>query len=502
MIPLSYSKIQSLEYSPCVSNKKEDRIRAKWLDLQLDSQWLNAYVRDVRFLVKTRLIYSILGFQNSTANGFKENEIKVDSLNRKGKKGLWIKKEGQWVSISKINQLLQWDSKEHVLVSKNNPYEKWSYFSNDGLLPIYTAYEPHLASNPQYPQANKNLRHVAKLSKQEMAVLLDHAKCFCDESKDVAKSSAPITCAIQFFSHPNLKFKKNYLQNLNTQLRVHCGIRLIVSDGSIYSFGFGANAKEHVIKGDKFRSVATVNGQPKILDYTEFYKYKDCVVTTVPLTEAQTKNILDCLNLYRAEGVRFNVLKQNCVRAATHLLYLSGISLNTRVSFFSVFWRSLPRTEQIPIVGKPLYLTKRISQKMIQFVDYLIPSIVKKKFEYLAAIVFYIPNQLGILILNLGLIILGGRIASSNTCLSLERSSDSRKLENFDRLVSDLFDSEASYVHHSAVFINWQLNQKTTEVYQYSGQPKMNILPHLLDIDKATSRERKNELKAIYQDSV
>lgn len=474
----------------------EEKIRSKWYELKLNPALLDEYPEDVAFLVKTKLIYSIVGFQNSTVDGFNQNEIKVQCLPGKAQKGLWIKKEGQWTAVAQIRKELRWNAKIHALTSKNCEFEKWSYFSNQGLVPVHTSYESDLALHSDYPKDQDKMHPVAKLSKQEMDDLLAYAtQLNVNHQPNIAPSS--LTCAMQFVTHPSPIFEQPLLQNLNAQLNVHCGIRLILSDGSVYSFGFGGDVQERLTNKSFTKCLATINGQPKLLDYMEFQKYAQRLVTTIPLNQDQAQDILIQLNQYRAKRVRFNILKQNCVRFSAHLLHLAGISLNTRVSLLTTAWRCLPNVEHLPLEAASLELIK----KAYLNVAFTIPSIVKYIFSCLASIAFYVPTQLASLFFNVGLIALGGKKGTENTSLDLEKTSDPNLLESFDTLVSNVFDDQSTYVHHSSIFMNWQLNQKTTEAYRYSGQPSMNILPPTSAEDQTFSQQKKMQLKAVYQES-
>jgi hypothetical protein len=479
---------------PIHSFRGSEALQKKWGELRFNKHWLEKYPDDVKFLVQTKLIYSILGFQNSTSKGFIDNKIKVLSCSN-SKKGLWIKKEGIWVAISKIKRTLKWDPKERVLISRKNPLEKWCYFSEEGLLPFHTCYERHLVQDPKYPKNHRTMRPITQLSKGEMGRLLAHA----------AKFNSCLDCppkgVLQFVTHPISTEHPSFFQNLYAQRRVHCGIRLITPDGAVYSFGLGADYREHCVKKESLQCLASVNGQPKLIDYLEFQKFDQRVVTTVPLNELEVEQILKQVNFYREKGIRFNVLRQNCVRFATHLLGFANISLNIRISLIAVAWRSLPNVEHFPVIGIFLGSAKRIIKKMSQRTAIRIPKIVKEIFAFIAQKVLSIPHLFIIFPLNLGLLAVGGRMASANNSLSLKRNSDSGKFESFESLLTGLFDPDAGYVHHPSIFIHWQLNQKTTEIYHYSGQPNLYLLPPQTVEDKLFSTNKKAVLKTMFKES-
>lgn len=138
-------------------------VRNKWKQLGLNVKWLDDHAEDVSFLVRTKLIYPIVGFQNSTLNGREQNQIK------KKLDGLWIKKEGQWVPVAQIRKEMDWDPKVNAVVSKHCEFQQWNYFSNQGLVPIHSAYEAELA---HHTKDQAKMHSVAQLSMKEMQELL------------------------------------------------------------------------------------------------------------------------------------------------------------------------------------------------------------------------------------------------------------------------------------------------------------------------------------------
>ena len=345
------------------------------------------------------------------------------------------------------------------MVSKNHEKEKWSYVSGQGLIPFPISIEMGLA-HPSHCRDHIKMKPVDRLSSKEMNDLLTYAKRYKKTLDEPVLGSDKIKGVIQFVTHPKTTFKHPILQNANAQMNVHCGIRLIMPNGDIYSFGFGGDFQEHLLKKDPTHCVASINGQPKNFDYMEFQKFEQRIETTIPLDEAQAETLLNQLNIYREHGVRFNVLKQNCVRFGTHLLHLVNIDVNTRVSLLTTFWRGLPNIEHLPIIGTPLGSLKKISQRVYQTVDARIPSIVKQIFAQLSFLALYLPHKLATILINLGLIAIGGKMASFNSSLDPEKSSKLGQLENFDTLVSSVFDDQSTDVYHSSIFINWQLNQE------------------------------------------
>ncbi|WP_068469518.1 hypothetical protein [Candidatus Protochlamydia phocaeensis] len=476
---------------------KETQLKAKLLGIKLDTDLAHTCPEDIEFLVKTRLIYSIVGYQNTTESGPVDHELKV-SKDAEGHAYLSIKKQGQWVPVKQIKEEFDWDKKEGALASKANPNERWNYF-HEGLVPVDRFYHHEVAHQPDYPVQNIHLKPVAKLSEQEMARLLEHAGSFEADEQKGREASFPKDAVIQVFSHPRPMSEKGWLKNLNAQVPVHCGIRIITKDGNVYSTGFGSTLTEDKYNTGLNKFLGTINGQPTIMDYEEFRPHEGRITTSIPVSSEQAQNILDQLNGYRENTIRFNILKQNCMKLGTNVLGMAGVNLNLRMPLDAMLYRALP-----DLPGKPIHSLKNRVNKLNAAIDKRVPTAVKKAFDVLGKIVWFVPTKFGALLKNLLALSLGGHIGSPIKRNQADNSvkaelEEKENLEGFKRLVGSLFDEEASDIQHSSIFINWQLNQKSTVVHQYTGQPSMSILPPQKEEQQKYSEERKAEFSDIYK---
>lgn len=480
----------------------EAALKSKLKGIKLDPKLAEIYPDDIRFLCKTRLIYSIVGYQNTTAAGPKEHALK-NGVDAKGKPCLLIKKQGKWIPVKKVQEDLQWDSKEQMLASKSNSHERWNYF-HEGLMPIDRFYHHEAANDPNYPEQNSRLHPVAKLSREEMHKLLAHSSAFTNfnTEKNPLKEKQPLNCIVQFVSHPRTMSESPLGKNLDAQIPVHCGIRLITSDGSVYSTGFGSTLKEDEWNEGLNHYLATINGQPTIMDYEEFRQHDGRIVTTLPINTKRAKLILDHLNSYRKNTIRFNILKQNCMRLGTNVLAMSGVHLNIRVPIGTTLYRALPDVKNIPVIGKVLSPLLNANRKITHIVGKATPECVKKSLQAVGAVVGYVPYKLVTLMKNVLMLSLGAHVSSpernQGKLENLEDYTDDQ-LNGFGKLFGSLFDEHASDIEHSSTFIHWQLQQPTTFVHKYSGQPSMNLLPSEEEEAKAYNESKKAKLIDLFK---
>ncbi len=481
----------------------EATVKSRWGALNLDPKLVDTHFEEVQFLIKTRLIYSIIGYQNTTAAGPLEHAIKEEIDPQTGESHLWIKKQNEWVTVKQVKEEFSWDDFETALTSKTNKHERWNYF-DEGLVPVDRFYHHDVAHEENYPQQNKTLHPIKHLTEDEMQALLTRAKEFTgfNGENNPSKTKEELTCVVQFVSHPRPKFEKEWQQNANAQVPVHCGIRLVMSDGTVYSTGFGSALQEDVYNEGLSKYLGTINGQPTIMDYEEFRPHEGRIVTNVPIGEARAENILKHLNAYREQTIRFNVFKQNCMNLGAKVLSMAGTDLDITQTFKSTLYRALPDLESIPGIGKPLKSLQGRVKQISDAVGSKIPTVVKKAFSLLESVVFFVPNKFGLLMRNLLVRGMGGLVASpirEGKQPSTEEKDQFEPMKSYEKLLNGLMDEKASDIQHSAVFINWQLQQASTDIHRYTGQPNINILPTQTPEEEAYSEKRKGEFRKIYK---
>ncbi|MBA3602824.1 MAG: hypothetical protein H0W50_04120 [Parachlamydiaceae bacterium] len=459
---------------------------------------------DVQFLVKTNLIYSIIGLQNSTGSGSVDHVIKQDET------GLLIKKEGEWIPVKKLREALTWNSEEGELESREKSTERWNYFK-DGLVPIDRYYHHINADKENFPQQNVKLQPVLKLSDDEMSALLTRARQYNGLTLDNSQDPQKQNCVIQLITNPHSLKYEGMKGNLNAQWGVHVGIRMIFPDGTVYSTGFGLpHAEDSTKGGGNMHFLQTFNGQPMTMDHVELRPHCGRITTNIPVKEDRANAILDQLNKYRASSLRFNLLKQNCAQLGCHVLEaVTGIKLNIQVPLSTWIHRALPDIKNVPVIGKFLEWSQRKITAIKASIAGVIPQVVKAIFTFIGNIVFFVPKKMGVLLRNLLVWSLGGSMGTNPTKTKESKSENTNikpeddlgslsHMNSFQVLLKSWTDENASKIQHSSLFIKWQLEQNSTDVHEYKGQPNMHILPPDSDSANLYSETRKEEFKKLF----
>lgn len=459
------------------------QLQSKLIGLKLDPALADHDFKSVKLLFSSRLIYNIVGFQNTTPRGLADHEIKLSPEGQ-----IMIKKEGQWVKFSKIMEDLECDKDTPLrgLVEKRKPGEpenelrqRWNYYSPNGLIPVFRYPETAMLEGKRLSDeelsAILDMRPVEQLSAAEMADLLAHAQTFNPTGEvDPAK-----TCVLQIYTNPEALTKHGdnfFLSRLSASLPVHAGIRMVFSDGTVYSTGLSGLPEEQPLKEGTKNMLVTVNSAPAMLDYKEFYPHEGRIVTSIPISPEVFKWNMEKINEYRKKTVRFNLAKQNCVYLAEDLLQPAGIDPVAGLSVGGLFTGILPSVTNIAVIGKPLKKIDRKVGKVKDKVVGIMPKPVKVTHKFAHKVVWFIPSLIAkVGIINLG----GGRGSPKKHDEGNEGLSNEAEMANFSHILptEEIFDNKSLQLKYSLPLIQWQLKQKSTSVHPYEGTPRMGIIP-------------------------
>lgn len=436
----------------------------KFKEVGLDTSLIDKDLDGACFLVRSRLIYSIVGFRSSSAQGAENHDIKVHPKNNT----LLIKMEGEWVAAKDLAKELVLSEEDGIsLINKTNSKLHWLYTSPYGLMPIDRYRTPQM-----YP--------VERLSKGEMETLLEHANSFngkrieMEENKDLPRS-----CVIQIITHPRHLTSHDdswLLSNFSAQVPVHAGIRIISSDGKVYSTGFGSTIEEDKYSIGLRNYAASINGMPTILDYEEFRQHEGRVSTSIAITEKDFKAVLEHLNEFRKKTIRFNILQQNCTYLAKYCLLMAGVKVENKVPIKKLFSNVLPgiTPQRIKRIGEAF------KKKIHPISNCRAAQFAKKVCSMLTNILLFIPRLIATFIVNILILCLGGNKGSPvpDEIHFPDDLEAKEEMQEFSRVLTrarDLFSDEKGQIYHSFPLVQWQLKQQSTFVHAYSGKPSMSI---------------------------
>lgn len=438
---------------------------AKWLDLGLSKDLIHNDFAGAEFLLNTRVIYNIVGYQNTTAAGKEIHKLTTNADNK-----IMILKEGVPVCAADLAKDYEFDKEWQEVRSKTNPEERWNYFSPQGLVPVDR-------------WTHKEFVPVEKLSTAEMNTLRDHAQTFfphqpADPLKD---------CVVQIFTNPRKVVKGGnnpLLTRFEASAPVHAAIRVITSDGTVYSTGFGSTVDED--KQVEGKMLATINGMPTILDYEEFRKHEGRVVTSIPITTDACNAILDKLQKYRDETIRFNLLAQNCTTLAVDVLDTTGVKVNNQVNAMEYINSSLPSVYTVPLVGTAARKIKKGATK----VNESLPTVAQKAIQKGNAAIKYVPEKFAAIFANILTTTQGATVGTKQPENAIKETEGMEKFQSMVENPLDLLSRDTTKLSHSLVLIQWQLQQKSTVVHPYENQPAMGILPPAPSDEQKTIHNR------------
>ena len=450
-------RVDPMARAALVSSSPEDvDLMEKWNALQLTCDPVG--IEDIRFMMTSKLAFSIALFKNSTGQGQERHALRaLDGQ-------VCMKQEGAWVPLSVIRANLEYDPRQDKLVSKGQANVVWSYLSPNGLV--------------KFDRYNYNaLPVVEELSPAEHATILGEAQSFWWAEQPEVDVGQEKKCVLQVISTNRVHSDDWATENLARGYPEHATFRVISPDGKVYSFGFQMEKQEeNSIFKDKFfpyplTFLKTTETKITAPDYEEARPYRLKRVTSIPMTPERMENILAFIAEQNKNGVTFNFIRQNCATLASELIGKAGIANKPERWTLGHGLASLfPEWSKVPYIGAPLafvmhainYVSKAIFDGMKKYTP-----------EPIQTIGGFIPRKISALIANTFLLTLGGRLVSKKHEESMNAGTTEDDLDNrrgftcFSRLISsvgDMFRDDLSDLDAHQCLGDWQIKQASTQV--------------------------------------
>jgi len=386
----------------------------------LNPEWATKYLDEIACLNQFKIFYQIIGLRNSTPLGKEFHNIA--EIEKDGKKYLAIRVNGKFRPIRAIMQNFGFDIMDQNIFNKKSQKE-WIYSGTKGLTEKTNQIEP-VCTLP--PPAKKKLIDLG----------LTFHKNISEERKK------ELTCVLQVVTHPRIGYSSNLLKNSSTVLGSHCGLRLVLQDGTTYSTGLKA-------KGSGF---PITEAHIMDIDWEEFRTHEGSLTTTIAIDPKQADAALKYINDSKNTAFDMHAFSSNCVSFGTRGLKKIDVNVNFKMSLTQSIWNALPSRKDLFSYIPGL---NPISDRIVWLKDAVTPNFVKKGFSLVGSLALYISKKLYDLI-------------------------------------------PFSYpIDHSSAMINWMLEQKSTFVAPYN-EPELSILP--LKDNKEFSEKKIAEWKELYKD--
>lgn len=440
--------------------KEDDGIAKKWEKLGLPAAVLQNHADCARFLIKSGLAFSIVGFRETCQNP-NVHDLKLDPLDGHP----MIKMQGRWMRWEAISREIHYDAEAEKIKSRAYPghiVQSWNYFHPNGLVPI---------DRFDWDQAFS----IYDLTPDEYQKVKQSALKFYETNPERDPGIAK-DCIVQFVTVDHRAVPAGAIyDNAQRNYPVHIGMRLITSDRKVYSFGYQMPPEEaSFVLQDYFSTfLATAEAKIGMLDYEEF-RPDNKLVTSIPLSTQRGQNILNLINELKGKQLRFQYMRQNCSQLMREVIQIAGYDVDTRTTGKEVLSGALPSLSQIPVIGKVDSVAKKIWN--------CFPAFVTKPIEFTVDILLFAPRKIATVLTNL----LAWKMGATKKTTPLqegvedEEFYDKKKLQSFSTLIrswTDIFKEETNVVYHSKYFLDWQKKQRSTFTAPYTGRPKLEIVP-------------------------
>lgn len=441
----------------------DDKSRNQWQEFGLFPEWVDTFPDCVKFLLESKLIYTIIGFHNTCRNDL------LDGL-QIGRDGHpLIKVEGDLRRWERVKEMISYDSEGEQIKSKGysgNIANIWNYFHLHGLIR-----QDRFYYDQPFP--------VFKLSTEELLQLQDHARRFY-ETHDEVELGVKKECVLQFFTSPRKDglLAHPLLENFSQQYPMHISIRLITADGYVYSFGY--HEQRQIIDDIASTLLKTGNARIAMLDYEEFRKHSGRYVTSIPITSKNAEGILNRVAQLNQQQLRFNYARQNCSALVNEVMAFTGYEVDLRTTAKTALWATVPSLSQLPYIGHLIAAVQGVIERIWNTILDCIPACVLSLFSWADYVVFALPRKCQTIAANLFLWKIGATTMTGPLDSGVEEdfSRPDGTIQSFSTLFrswTDFFKDDHD-VFQPAYFIRWQKRQHSTTYHAPRHRPRLEGL--------------------------
>ena len=330
----------------------------------------------VEFLFESDTIFFLASFRHTSEADALVHTITTDEQGNPA-----ILFQGAMRPWSYVKTQIRYDSAADKLVSVNDPQVGWNYLLDKGFVQ-----RDRFEYTEIYP--------IGKVSHDDYQILLEHGKKFYLGNHD-KDPSATKDHVFQIVTSYRPKFYYEipdtwYAQNARQYLPKHITFRMVDKEGNLYSFGIEPKPDAFVaIKSAlPFSMLTTTDTKISTPDIEERKDFVTRTATSIAVSEADAKAILQEVSRINNGDTRFNYMKQPCSKLASHFLQMLEVPVDTRTSLSEISGYLLPSLEHIPFIGRPLRvvvdLITSVANAIVSCVIKYIPEFVQTGVSFVA----------------------------------------------------------------------------------------------------------------------
>ncbi len=407
--------------------------------------WIHEHPDCARFLFESGIIHQIVCLKNSS------EYADLHDIRCEGSMPL-LQVEGRRIPWSEFKKVVRYDQASHRIVSHADSKEGWNYVSPHGFVR-----KERYEYQEIYP--------VEQLSKEAHEELLTHAHAFfqTNPEHDVGEKKEAIYQLVTSLRDWNISencLNKNFIDNLPR----HISLRLIQK-----------KYIEPLTSCFPYTCLTTTNAHVAVPDYEETHLFQERVVTSIPITQARLTAALGFLSTLNTNGIRFNVMKQNCTSLGKKLLNDFGYDIDTRYTFSELFYSFLPNITDMPCghaVHRVYRTTCAVAQTVFELIRSITPHAVQHTISWVISPITRVLHATCVVIRNIVVLTLGGGLSAYwEEPVANENKQLIKPFLYLHRMVhrwSDLLQEETFDFHYSQTIVEWQRKQPSTHTYRNS----------------------------------
>ena len=442
-----FGMVAFLATEPVCSRAKEQE---KWVAAGFDRSLLTTDPEAVHFAVSSKLIYTIAMYAKS-APYLDGEPLAVKAVNG----AACFKVEGEWRPYAAFKDQIRYSEDQYKFLG-------WNFIHPAGF--VHRDWSDY---DRIYP--------VATLNRAGVRAAMAHAEKFWGEGQSEIDPGTEKPCVLQVLTTgrewEGLP-KAWWSQNLRKHYPKHTSLRLILPDGSLYSFGAKMGLQDEAFLCSPEHHLGTGLSTVPTPDYEESRKSDDRTMIALPLSSERAGRILDFASEAN-KGISFNFARQNCVRFADVVLRLAGVRMTSQVPLGRLLLGTFPslKVSDVPYVGKGLAaIASAISNAVspvIRFIGAAFQEIAPYPIRRVWNIVEGAVDEVGARVTACFLNGMALAFLGAGTSIVPKDHPKVSEVENFQQLLSwkDLWTPDAIQVYYSTQLDQWMRGQRNVLMF-------------------------------------
>lgn len=447
------------------ANKRGLNLERKWIDLGLPVEVLQGPKNFLEAFFSSCLSYQLAAYSKLTPG---QQSIRYNAQT----KDVELLFEGKFLSWTDFDKAYEWSDARDAFIGR----------ADASIELTLTAFPEGFIKKSRF--SYQDPFPIAQLSSDQLTQVRQQAAMY----QQVDGESLRLPHAVlQLYTSPGGFSGPAWLRDAfaaTGEVPSHYGVRLIDDKGYVYSFGYMMDPNEETTWASPLRLASTVKSCIAIADYDEFRKFGERYVTSLPLSFAAYANTMKhIVGLQKGGQNVFNFGRDNCASFTADVLNAAGYQTpDLKVDMGHFFYGLVVAPlKAIPVLSSVVTMAEKVVKTVVDWFKSLsacsaanspVVRPLRKVYSFCTAPISFMTSTVVSVIKWCCTLVLGGKKVSPYV---QEKLGDKAASKAFLGQWQDMFRYDATDMTSSEALLEWQKQQKSTQIFQYQG-PQITIV--------------------------